>query len=100
VIPLAAWSPGRLFPQFGTRTIVPAYVGPGNNDVEARSKYDAVFFSAGRRFTRGLQFQMSYTLSRWRSNNDTAFSDGGTDGSHQRPQSMFDYAAEWARSNF
>jgi len=90
----------RLFPQFGTRTVVPAYVGPGNNDVEARSKYDAVFFSAGRRFTRGLQFQTSYTFSRWMSNNDTAFSDGGTDGSHQRPQSMFDYAAEWARSNF
>lgn len=90
----------RLFPQYGPRTIVPAYVGPGNNDVEARSTYDAVFVSAGRRFTRGLQFQTSYTLSRWRSNNDTAFSDGGTDGSHQRPQSMFDYAAEWARSNF
>jgi len=90
----------RLFPEFGTRTIVPAYVGPGNNDVEARSKYDAVFFSAGRRFTRGLQFQTSYTFSRWTSNNDTAFSDGGTDASHQRPQSMFDYEAEWARSNF
>ena len=90
----------RLYPQFGTRAVVPAYVGPGNNDVEARSKYDAVFFSAGRRLTRGLQFQTSYTFSRWTSNNDTAFSDGGTDGSHQRPQSMFDYDAEWARSNF
>jgi hypothetical protein len=90
----------RLFPQFGPRTVVPAYLGPDNNDVEARSRYDAVFFSAGRRFTRGLQFQTSYTFSRWRSNNDTAFGDGGTDGSHQRPQSMFDYAAEWARSNF
>ncbi len=90
----------RLFPQFGTRTLVPAYVGPGDNDVEARSKYDAVFFSAGRRLTRGLQFQTSYTFSRWTSNNDTALSDGGTDGSHQRPQSMFDYEAEWARSNF
>jgi hypothetical protein len=89
----------RLFPQFGTRTLVPAYVGPGNNDVEARSKYNAVFFSAGRRLTRGLQFHMSYTVSRWMSNNDTALSDGGTDGSHQRPQSMFDYGAEWARSN-
>ena len=90
----------RLFPEFGTRTIVPAYVGPGNNDVDARSKYDAVFFSAGRRFTHGLQFQTSYTFSRWTSNNDTAFSDGGTDASHQRPQSMFDYEVEWARSNF
>ncbi len=90
----------RLFPQFGTRTLVPAYVGPGNNDVDARSAYDAVFFSAGRRFTQGLQFQTSYTFSRLMSNNDTAFSDGGTDGSHQRPQSMFDYEAEWARSNY
>ena len=90
----------RLFPQFGTRAVVPDYVGPGNNDVEARSKYDAVFFSAGRRLTRGLQFHTSYTFSRWTSNNDMAFSDGGTDGSHQRPQSMFNYQAEWARSNF
>ena len=90
----------RLFPQFGTRAVVPDYVGPGNNDVEARSTYDAVFFSAGRRLTRGLQFHTSYTFSRWMSNNDMAFSDGGTDGSHQRPQSMFDYEVEWARSNF
>ena len=89
----------RLFPQFGARTLVPAYVGPGNNDVEATSTYNAMFFSAGRRLTRGLQFQMSYTVSRWMSNNDTALGDGGTEGSHQRPQSMFDYGAEWARSN-
>ena len=33
------------------------------------------------------------------SNSDTAFSDGGTDGLHQRPQSMFDYEAEWRGSN-
>jgi Carboxypeptidase regulatory-like domain len=90
----------RLFPQFGPRTIVPGYLGPGNNDVESRSTYNALFVSAVRRLARGLQFHTSYTFSRWMSNNDAAFSDGGTDGSHQRPQSMFDYEAEWARSNF
>jgi hypothetical protein len=90
----------RLFPQYGTRTLVPAYVGPGDNDVEARSKYNAVFVSAGRRLTRGLQFHMSHTFSRWTSNNDASLGESGTDGSHQRPQSLFDYGAEWSRSNF
>jgi hypothetical protein len=30
-------------------------VGPGGNDVEARSTYNAVFFSANRRLSRGLR---------------------------------------------
>jgi hypothetical protein len=50
--------------------------------------------------TRGLQFNTSYTLSRWTSNNDASLGEGGTDASNQRPQSMFNYDAEWARSNF
>ena len=42
----------------------------------------------------------SYTFSRWMSNNDASLGEGGTDGSNQRPQSMFDYEAEWSRSQF
>jgi hypothetical protein len=90
----------RLFPQYGDRTLIPAYVGPGGNDVEARSEYNAVFFSGQRRFSDGLQFQASYTYSRWYSNNDASLGEGGTDGSSQRPQSFFDYEAEWSRSQF
>ena len=90
----------RLFPQFGSRVTIPATTGPGGNDVEARSTYNAVYVSANHRLTNGLQFNASYTFSRWMSNNDASLGEGGTDGSSQRPQSMFDYAAEWSRSQF
>jgi hypothetical protein len=90
----------RLYPQFGNRVLIPAYVGPGGNDVEARSEYNAVFFSGKRRFSDGLEFQASYTFSRWYSNNDASLGEGGTVQSSQRPQNMFDYEAEWSRSQF
>lgn len=90
----------RLYPQFGNRTLIPAYVGPGGNDVEARSDYNAVFFSGKRRFSDGLEFQASYTYSAWYSNNDASLGETGTVQSSQRPQSMFDYEAEWSRSQY
>jgi hypothetical protein len=90
----------RLNPQWGPRSQIPAYVGPGGNDTEARSEYNAAFVSLGRRMSQGLQFNTSYTYSRWYSNNDEPLFAGGTDASSQRPQNMFDYEAEWARSNF
>jgi len=90
----------RVNPQWGPRSQIPAYVGPGGNDTEARSEYNALFVSLGRRLSRGIQFNTAYTYSRWYSNNDEPLFAGGTDASSQRPQSMFDYEAEWARSNF
>ena len=42
----------------------------------------------------------SYTYSKWMSNNDASLGEGGTGQSSQRPQSMFDYEAEWSRSQF
>ena len=90
----------RIFPQYGVRTVIPSYAGPGGNDVEAKSKYNAVFVSAKRRLSRGLLVNTSYTFSRWTSNNDASLGEGGTGQSSQRPQDMFDYEAEWSRSNF
>ena len=90
----------RLHPQFGVRTVIPAYIGPGGNDVAARSEYNAIFVSANRRLSSGLMVNTSYTWSRWMSNNDASLGEGGTDGSSQRPQDMFDYEAEWSRSQF
>jgi hypothetical protein len=90
----------RLTPQYGLRTLIPAYVGPGDNDVEARSEYNAVFVSGNRRFFNGLSFGGSYTYSKFMSNNDASLGEAGTGGSSQRPQSMFDYEAEWSRSQF
>jgi hypothetical protein len=90
----------RLYPNFGVRTVIPGYVGPAGNDVEAKSEYNAIFVSAQRRLSNGLQFNTSYTFSRWMSNNDASLGEGGTTGSSQRPQNMFDYEAEWARSQY
>ena len=90
----------RLHPEFGVRTLIPAYDGPAGNDVEAKSKYNAIFVSAKRRLSRGLLVHTAYTYSKWTSNNDASLGEGGTAQSSQRPQDMFDYGAEWSRSNF
>jgi len=89
----------RLHPEWGLRIAIPAYGGPAGNDVEARSTYHAGYVSVAKRLSHGLQFRAHYTVSRWMSNNDYALGEAGTvNGTHQRPQSMFDYNAEWSRS--
>ena len=90
----------RLDPTIGSRILIPATLGPGGNDVEARSTYNAVFISAQRRYANGLMLNASYTFSKWMSNNDASLGEGGTDGSNQRPQDMFDYESEWSRSQY
>ncbi len=90
----------RVYPQYGVRTLIPAYTGPAGNDVEARSEYNGVYVSVNKRFSHGLQFGVSYTRSKFESNNDASLGETGTDGSNQRPQSMFDYEAEWSLSQF
>ena len=90
----------RIYPQFGVRTLIPAYTGPADNDVEARSTYNGVYVSVQKRFSHGLQFQASYTRSRFESNNDASLGETGTDGSSQRPQSFFDIDADWSVSQF
>jgi hypothetical protein len=90
----------RIFPQFGVRTVIPGYVGPGGNDTEAKSEYNAIFVSANRRLSRGLMVTTSYTFSKWMSNNDASLGEGGTESASQRPQDMFNYEAEWSRSAF
>jgi hypothetical protein len=90
----------RVNPNLGPRVLIPAYVGPVGNDVEAKSEYNALFFTANRRLTRGLMVNSSYTYSKWMSNNDASLGEGGTAQSSQRPQSMFNYEAEWSRSQF
>jgi hypothetical protein len=90
----------RLYPQYGVRTSIPAYVGPGGNDVEARSEYNGVYAQVSKRLRHGVQFSVSYTRSKFESNNDASLGETGTDGSSQRPQSFFDYEAEWSVSQF
>ena len=90
----------RVYPQYGVRTAIPAYVGPAGNDVEARSTYHGVYASVNKRLNHGVQFGLSYTRSRFESNNDASLGENGTDGSSQRPQSFFDYDADWSVSQF
>ncbi len=90
----------RLFPQYGVRTLIPANVGPAGNDVEARSEYNGGYIAVNKRLNHGVQFGVSYTRSKFESNNDASLGETGTDGSSQRPQSMFDYDAEWSLSQF
>ena len=90
----------RLYPQFGSRTLIPAYVGPAGNDVEARSEYNGVYVSVNKRLSHNIQFGAAYTYSKFMSNNDGSLGETGTDGSNQRPQSFFNYEAEWSRSQF
>ena len=90
----------RVDPSIGNRTLIPAYVGPANNDVEARSKYNGIYVSLNKRLSHGIQFNANYTYSKFESNNDASLGEGGTSESSQRPQSMFDYDAEWAVSQF
>ena len=90
----------RVRPDLGVRTLIPAYVGPAGNGVEAKSEYNAIFVTANRRLSRGLEVRSSYTYSKWMSNNDASLGEGGTGQSSQRPQSMFNYEAEWSRSQF
>jgi hypothetical protein len=80
---------------------IPSDVGPNGVDTEARAHYDAGFVSVNKRWSHGVQFGASYTLSRLMSNNDGSLAEGGTTrGSSQRPQDYFDIAAEWSRSQF
>jgi len=91
----------RIFPLVGSRTVIPAYTGPNGVDAEARSTYNAVYFSANKRISHGLHVAASYTYSSTYSNNDASLGEGGTtDGSNQRPQSFFDIASEWSVSQF
>ncbi len=90
----------RVYPQYGVRTLIPAYVGPADNDVEARSEYNGVYVQLSKRFSHGLQFSTSYTRSKFESNNDASLGETGTDGSSQRSQSFFDYNADWSVSQF
>lgn len=90
----------RLYPQYGSRILIPTDTGPGGAEMDSKSQYNAMFVSVNKRFSRGLQFGGSYTYGRMYSNNDASLGEGGTAQSSQRPQSDMDYAVEWSRSAF
>ncbi|HQZ16561.1 MAG TPA: carboxypeptidase regulatory-like domain-containing protein, partial [Vicinamibacteria bacterium] len=91
----------RLFPQYGSRTMIPTDVGPGGNDASAISQYHALFLQVNKKMSHGLQAGLSYTLSRLKSNNDESLGVGAITGSaSQVPQDYFDISSEYGLSVF
>ena len=91
----------RLFPQYGSRTMIPTDVGPGGNDASAISQYHALFLQVNKKMSHGLQAGLSYTLSRLESNNDESLGVGDITGSaSQVPQDYFDISSEYGLSVF
>ncbi|MBK5257145.1 MAG: TonB-dependent receptor [Vicinamibacteria bacterium] len=91
----------RLNPAVGSRILIPADIGPGGNDVQAKSQYHALFVSLNKRMSHGVQAGLAYTLSRFKSNNDESLGVGAiTSSAPQIPQDYFDISSEYALSVF
>ena len=85
----------RLFPQYGSRTII------GSEDAHSKSQYHAGYVSLNKKFSHGLQFGLSYTLSQLKSDNDESLGVAAiTASSPQIPQDYANLEAEWALSVF
>lgn len=82
----------RLFPQFGSRTLIAT---------DSHANYNAMFVTLNKRFSRGLQFGIAYTRSKLMSDNDESLGVGAiTAGSPQVPQDYFNVQAEKSISVF
>ncbi len=82
----------RIFPQFGSRVLIAT---------TAQSTYNAGYVTLNKRFSRGLQFGVSYTRSKLLSNNDESLGVGAiTAGSPQIPQDFFNIKSEKGLSAF
>jgi hypothetical protein len=88
----------------GQTLIVPRFTQRLNNSFNAiaevrstiRSEYHALVLQFNRRYTDGLQFQTSYTLSRARDNGQAT----GTFTQNNAPLNPYDYSLEAGLSNF
>jgi outer membrane receptor protein involved in Fe transport len=91
----------RLFPQFGSRTVIPTDFGPNGVDAEAKSQYHALFLQVNKKMSHGIQAGLSYTLSRLKSNNDESLGVADiTNSASQVPQDYFDISSEYGLSVF
>lgn len=64
-------------------------------------RYDALQTSFSKRYSQGLQFQLSYTWSKTRTNSIGYYGDGGQAGSNSAYwQNLYNGGSEWGRSYF
>ncbi len=82
----------RLFPQFGSRTLIAT---------DSHGNYNAAFATINKRFSDHLQFGIAYTYSKLISDNDESLGVAAiTGGSPQIPQDFFNVQAEKGLSAF
>jgi len=82
----------RLFPQFGSRTLI---------GTESQAKYNAAYVNVNKQFSRGLAFGVAYTFSKLMDDNSESLGVGAiTGGSPQIPQDFLDRRPEWSLSAF
>jgi outer membrane receptor protein involved in Fe transport len=82
----------RLFPQFGSRTLIAT---------DSHASYNAGFVNLSKRFSKNFQFGVAYTFSRLISDNDESLGVAAiTGGSPQIPQDFFNVQAEKGLSAF
>ena len=90
-------------PQNGQTFTLPTYSRPSNGFAQltqiestVSSEYNALVFQANRRFTRGLQFQASYTLAKSTDTNQNS----ATFTQSNSPYNVFDRSYDAGPSNF
>ncbi|MBV9927692.1 MAG: TonB-dependent receptor [Acidobacteria bacterium] len=82
----------RLFPQFGSRTLI---------GTESQAKYNAGYANVNKRFSHGLAFGVAYTFSKLMDDNSESLGVGAiTGGSPQIPQDFLNRKPEWSLSAF
>lgn len=82
----------RVNPQLGSRVLIAS---------TAKSQYHAGYVSINKRLSHGIQFGLSYTLSRLMSDNDESLGVAAiTSGSPQIPQDFNRIGDEWSLSAF
>lgn len=82
----------RLFPQFGSRTLIAT---------ESQAKYNAGYVNLNKRFSHGLGLGVAYTFSKLMDDNSESLGVGAiTGGSPQIPQDFLDRRPEWSLSAF
>jgi hypothetical protein len=82
----------RLFPQFGSRTLI---------GTESQAAYNAGYANVNKRFSHGLGFGVAYTFSKLMDDNSESLGVAAiTGGSPQIPQDFLNRRPEWSLSAF
>ena len=95
---------GQVFPSpflAGNPTLVSQITQISGTASEANQEYHAMQVSLHKRFSAGIEYQVSYTWSRTMSDSIGYYGDGGQSGSQSAyMQNLYDRRAEWSPAYF